>query len=117
MGKDRLYYLDMAKGISIMLVILGHILITDNPIKKWLYSFHLPLFFIISGCILSIKSIDMPLSKRFKNRLRSLIIPYFCFSIISFGIWVMESLVTGKVDLTCFWYTKINADRPLKNQA
>lgn len=45
----RLDYIDYTKGFGILLVILGHIYDTSNPIKIWLYSFHMPLFFIISG--------------------------------------------------------------------
>lgn len=44
----RIEYLDYAKGIGIILVVLGHILIKGN-IKIYIYSFHMPLFFIISG--------------------------------------------------------------------
>ncbi len=40
-------YLDIAKGIGIILVILGHMDI--GFIKNYFYSFHLPLFFVISG--------------------------------------------------------------------
>ena len=45
--KKRLNYLDYAKGIGILLVVLGHIY--NNSVKLWIYSFHMPLFFIISG--------------------------------------------------------------------
>ena len=54
---ERINYLDIAKGIAILLVILGHIY-SENPVKVWLYSFHLPLFFFISGCLLSLRSLD-----------------------------------------------------------
>ena len=48
--KRRLNYLDYAKGIGILLVVLGHIY--NNSVKLWIYSFHMPLFFIISGYLL-----------------------------------------------------------------
>ena len=43
----RTGYLDTAKGIGILLVILGHIDV--GMATSWLYSFHLPLFYIVSG--------------------------------------------------------------------
>ena len=46
MGK-RIDYLDYSKGIAIILVVLGHIFNGGN-IKTYIYSFHIPLFFIIS---------------------------------------------------------------------
>ena len=44
---SRSKYMDMAKGIGIFAVIVAHIGV--GKIGIWLYSFHLPLFFIISG--------------------------------------------------------------------
>ena len=51
----RLNYLDFVKGFAILLVVLGHIYDISNPIKIWLYSFHMPLFFIISGILIRIE--------------------------------------------------------------
>lgn len=48
--EGRLTAFDIAKGIGIILVILGHSGITG---VRYIYSFHMPLFFIISGYFLS----------------------------------------------------------------
>ena len=51
----RLIYPDMAKGIGMILIVLGH----NHPpqlFEEWLSTFHVPLFFIISGFF--IKNID-----------------------------------------------------------
>ena len=46
---ENLEYIDVAKGIGILLVVLGHNL-QDLPLMtSWIYSFHMPLFFAISG--------------------------------------------------------------------
>lgn len=62
MTKSRLNFLDNAKAIGIILVVLGHVINTQNNILpsgeiilQYIYSFHMPLFFIISGIILKIK--------------------------------------------------------------
>lgn len=44
MQQKRLDYLDMAKGIGIFLVILGHIEYIQEDTLKWISSFHMPLF-------------------------------------------------------------------------
>lgn len=44
--KCRDTVVDVAKGIGILLVILGHL---KNPIMDFIYAFHMPLFFFISG--------------------------------------------------------------------
>ena len=53
--------LDIAKDIGIMLVVLGHTLqgfytdFDNNLAFRLIYSFHMPLFFFISGAVLSLK--------------------------------------------------------------
>ena len=48
MGK-RIEWIDMAKGIGIILVIMGHISFRPESLNVWLCSFHMPLFFFLSG--------------------------------------------------------------------
>jgi fucose 4-O-acetylase-like acetyltransferase len=47
----RLHYIDIAKGIGIILVVVGH---TSTPLylHNIIYQFHMPLFFILSGLFL-----------------------------------------------------------------
>lgn len=43
---------DTLKGLLIVLVILGHFLLgtlMDNPIRYFIYSFHMPLFLFVGG--------------------------------------------------------------------
>ena len=59
MSTDRIKYLDNARGIAIFLVVLGHCIgAVDNPVNKVILSFHMPLFFIISGILLNDKVIE-----------------------------------------------------------
>lgn len=75
----RLDYLDMARGLAIILVILGHIYPAGN-LKVILTSFHVPLFFIISGMLIKHKNEN---DIKIKYRLKRLIVPYFLFCIIN----------------------------------
>ncbi len=45
----RCYYLDLAKVFTAFLVVFGHLYSPDSPVRLYLYSFHMPLFFLISG--------------------------------------------------------------------
>ncbi len=47
----RSLVLDIAKGIGILLVVLGHCLQVRAPMQQWIYSFHVPLFFVIAGMV------------------------------------------------------------------
>lgn len=44
----RLDWVDAAKGIGILLVVMAHVPIPDS-FKQFIYSFHMPLFFLLSG--------------------------------------------------------------------
>ena len=71
--KKRIEWVDIAKGIAILLVCLGH---RNIPywFSKWLYTFHLPLFFFLSGYTTRFESYRN--IKDFVHRkLRGLVIP------------------------------------------
>ena len=52
--KKRIGYLDMAKGLAIILVIIGHSSFVPLRAKILLYVFHIPLFFFLSGFTLNV---------------------------------------------------------------
>lgn len=52
--KERIGYLDAAKAVAILLVILGHCPMDElgacgKYLHRFIYSFHMPLFFVVSG--------------------------------------------------------------------
>ena len=73
MGSKRINYIDYAKGLAILCVLLGHMEI--HPIlKNYIYSFHMPLFFILSGYFMKRAKLDKDtVIKNFK----SIMVPYF----------------------------------------
>ena len=58
MSEKRLDYLDMVKGIGIILVVVGHSTYVSDGTLTWLASFHMPLFFILSGILFAYKGSD-----------------------------------------------------------
>ena len=50
---QRLTYIDTMKAIGIALIVFGHAPGLDASLKAFIYSFHMPLFFFISGVLLS----------------------------------------------------------------
>jgi fucose 4-O-acetylase-like acetyltransferase len=77
---DRVLWIDAAKGLGISLIAFGHIWSLSNPplIYWWLFSFHVPLFFFISGITLKIRpdSVGAALMTRAKR----LLVPYFWYA-------------------------------------
>lgn len=108
MKNKRIDYLDYVKGFGILLVVLGHIYDASNPIKIWLYSFHMPLFFIISGFFA--KNIEFKVL--FKKKFKSLIIPYISFGIITMGLMIVtNSGLSGEFkEYVYFFITGVGRD-------
>ena len=87
MAKERFRAVDLAKGIGIILVVLGHSLKQTEADAKWIrvlvcliYSFHMPLFFMLSG-FLARKILRMGTYRErllyIRDRAVRLLIPYF----------------------------------------
>ena len=66
----RIDYLDMAKEIGILLVIIGHISYVSEPVRQYISTFHMPLFFVISGMLLLYK-------KEEENNFRDFVVKRF----------------------------------------
>jgi fucose 4-O-acetylase-like acetyltransferase len=49
-GGGRLEWIDVARGIGIIAVVVGHVW-TRGPLRDAVYSFHMPLFFLLSGLL------------------------------------------------------------------
>jgi fucose 4-O-acetylase-like acetyltransferase len=76
----RLPWLDLYKGLAILLVVLGHMNIPARA-SQLIYSFHVPLFFIASGYVMALgrqTSFRIFLARRW----RTLLLPYFVFSLV-----------------------------------
>ena len=83
MQQKRLDYLDMAKGIGIFLVILGHIEYIQEDTLKWISSFHMPLFFIVGGILAGLKQKEKrSVQAAVKSRARGVLVPYLSFSLM-----------------------------------
>lgn len=91
MEKKRDATIDIAKGIGIYLVCLGHT--TSNEILlKWLCSFHMPLFFFLSGIF---HSQTEKYFEFLKKKIRALLVPYLFFAITLFMFFLLISKKIG----------------------
>lgn len=81
---NHLKHIDSAKGILIIIVVIGHMLQMPNCPHNYIYvlicSFHMPAFFMISGALFnSEKWHQKGLGAFLKSRFQSLMIPWFFF--------------------------------------
>ena len=80
-GKKRFPEYDIAKGIGVILVAIGHSPGLPFGGLLWIHSFHVPLYFFISG--LFVKDQDsVPFFTSLKKNIKGLLLPYFIFSFL-----------------------------------
>ena len=82
----RFDYIDIMRALGIILVIIGHINYANinSNIKVWVYAFHMPLFFVITGMTLK-------LGKKFNKdsvikKIKRIYVPYLLWSLIYFSL-------------------------------
>lgn len=104
--KQRIQYLDIAKGFGIILVVYGHLLRRQSIFETikdysiYIYSFHMALFFFISGICLFLKfndsDKDFSIKKECISLTKKLFVPYVIWSIIYifFSKSVGEAFIT-----------------------
>ncbi len=102
----RITYIDTAKAIAIFLTILSHSgLSRSNPIEQFIFSFHMPLFFLIAGW--TQKNRKLTSVKEWKNfilkKVYTLIVPYLIYTLI----------YSKGVDLTVYKYILYGTMRSL----
>ncbi len=82
--KERNHIIDAGKGLGILLVVLGHSLQRNidsydaNIFFRIIYSFHMPLFMFLSGCVAKYGS-PQSVTKNIKR----LVLPFFAWYIIA----------------------------------
>lgn len=81
MKENRIEEIDLLRGIAIILIVFGHV-IKDGVVYKFLYSFHVPLFFIVSGMVFRTKNQEN-FKEFLKRNFKQLIVPYLIWSYIA----------------------------------
>lgn len=96
-GQGRINWIDCAKGLGIILVVYGHVIrgLIDSGILRssatiqfldsWIYAFHMPLFFFLSGLFLP-RSTKTPWGIFAFGKIRTIAYPYFLWSAITLGL-------------------------------
>lgn len=103
---NRSPFWDVAKGIAVLLVLFGHSIQSgsgayytqtnacfDNPIFLFIYSFHMPLFMLISGYLFASSLKKYSFKTIVAKRAQSLLIPILVFGSVWF-LWVCRGKYT-----------------------
>ena len=104
--RDRIEWVDAAKGIGILLVVLGHSLggMIDSSmlsrsggsafVVRCIYVFHMPLFFFLAGMFVP-RSAHRTFHDYFLNKASLIVYPYFLWSVLEGSIQYFASRYTN----------------------
>jgi fucose 4-O-acetylase-like acetyltransferase len=87
-SENRTRWIDAARAYGLILVCLGHTLGIGAGLENYIYSFHMPLFFFLSGYLFRRES-----SEHWRDVMeraaRRLLVPYAVFGVLTFIPWVL----------------------------
>ncbi len=119
MGKKRIKWIDSLKGLAIIFVVFGHVLLgflekntfpdavkTLSTIENWIYCWHMPLFFVLSGITYKISCLKNDTAD-FKKILRNVLnlgIIYLIFqTVLPLLKSIFSQFVNNKVEFSELW--------------
>lgn len=101
--KSRLAWIDFAKFIGILFVLMNHIALNIPFIGEFGYVFCVPLFFVLAGYTYHQK--EESFLQFLKQKARRLLLPYFTYSFFLFlFFFIKDYILTGKMN-TITWNT------------
>ncbi|MCR5361425.1 MAG: acyltransferase family protein [Bacteroidales bacterium] len=101
---NRVEWLDIAKGLGIFCIVIGHNAV-PQWLNDWVYSFHVPMFFIISGYFYRQRTLAETLAKGWRQLLRPMLLTILIaqlgllFLFVRHGFWSGPSVVSWLVDV------------------
>lgn len=108
---DRNRFLDFAKGILMFLVLWGHAIqylsydgfdFFADSVFKMLYSFHMPLFMLVSGYVFYWTCQKRTLRQAIAGRVRGLGVPMLSWAVIGFA-WSLRSAQGAPLPELALW--------------
>lgn len=80
--KKRIHWIDMIRAFSILCIVFGHVIVHSNqltPVYRYLNTFHVPIFFVISGFLFSLKK-ETNFKLFTREKFKRIMVPYFIFA-------------------------------------
>ena len=86
MSRNRYPWVDHLKALGIILVVAGHTAVPPAQ-HRWIYAFHMPLFFLLSGFLLPPGAFAVPVRAFFLRRIWKLVKLYVGFGLLSTAVY------------------------------
>lgn len=88
MTTGRVKYIDIARGIAMLCIVLGHL--GNSQINRVVFTFHVPIFFFITGYFINNK---LTMKNFIKDKAKTLLIPYLCTCIVIIFLGGLEYFI------------------------
>lgn len=100
MNSERYESIDMIKGFAIICLILSHCQTDiEDPLKIWIFAWHMPVFFVVSGFLHAKRHSNgiewSCLKKWFKHRFIQLFVPYIFWGVVCSLFYLTLSVISG----------------------
>ena len=96
-NNKRIVWIDLAKAMAIIMVIMGHAIgeyaLNFKKLEIIIYSIHIPLFFILSGYTFKVKS---DTKRWIINRIKKIMVPYLLFCFCITVCHIMETFILNQ---------------------
>ena len=110
--KKRILWVDIAKALTILSVPISHTLPLDLTIRSMIFSFHMPLFFILSGFTTKLATDWKTLFKRLKKNFLYLIVPtLLVITIFALSDTLSKTNIFGFFPKFAYWMREFFIDR------
>lgn len=96
---ERKVEIDIFKAILIILVVVGHSLSHETQVNKYIYLFHMPAFFLLSGYLTDFGKEDF--IQFVRKKFFSYVVPYIAYSIMFYIFFIPEPFIKNLLR-TCF---------------
>lgn len=84
---NRIVFLDLARVIALLLVVFGHLYPSGSDVNLYIYAFHMPFFFLVSG-YLHRNAETVPLILKMAKRM---LVPFCFFIVIGYLYFVVKN--------------------------
>ncbi len=86
----RIEWIDITRGITIFLVVLGHSVAAQSSTAYFIYNFHMPLFFILSGYGFK----PAPFTIFVTKKAHALLIPYVLLALCDLALNIADTMIS-----------------------
>lgn len=101
----RIDWIDVLRFLGIFAIYLGHLGNQAGYFYPFVFRYHVPLFFFISGAMEVFTKTDLTFAEFFRKKIKSIVLPYFFFGVISIVlIFLSGNATVGTISQTALQY-------------